>query len=74
MLETSARLLALLGLLQTRPQWPGQELASRLDVGEQTLRKDVQRLRELGYPVDSMRGPPAGTASGTTAGCHLAAR
>jgi predicted DNA-binding transcriptional regulator YafY len=59
-LETSARLLALLGLLQTRGSWPGGELASRLDVGERTLRKDVERLRQLGYPVDSVRGPAGG--------------
>ena len=60
MLETSARLLALLGLLQTRAQWSGHELADRLDVGERTLRNDVGRLRELGYPVDSVRGPAGG--------------
>lgn len=60
MLETSARLLALLGMLQTRGTWPGADLASRLDVGERTLRKDIERLRELGYPIDSVRGPSGG--------------
>lgn len=60
MLETSARLLALLGLLQTRGTWSGAELAARLDVGERTLRKDVERLRELDYPIDSVRGPAGG--------------
>lgn len=60
MLETSARLLALLGLLQTRGTWSGADLAGRLDVGERTLRKDVERLRELGYPIDSVRGPAGG--------------
>src|SRR4051794_3354745 len=60
MIETSARLLALLGLLQTRGTWSGADLAVRLDVGERTLRKDVERLRQLGYPVDSVRGPAGG--------------
>ncbi|WP_243056611.1 YafY family protein [Nocardioides sp. SR21] len=57
MLETSARLLALLGLLQSRVDWSGAELAERLDVTDRTVRKDVARLRELGYPVDAVRGP-----------------
>lgn len=57
MLETSARLLALLGLLQSRADWSGVELASRLDVTDRTIRKDVARLRELGYPVSAVRGP-----------------
>ena len=60
MLETSARLLALLGLMQSRAQWSGAELAIRLDVGERTVRKDVERLRELGYPIDAARGPAGG--------------
>ena len=59
-LGTSARLLALLGLLQTRNAWAGADLAARLDIGERTLRKDVERLRELGYPVESARGPAGG--------------
>lgn len=57
MLETSARLLALLGLLQSRVDWSGANLAERLDVTDRTVRKDVARLRELGYPVDAVRGP-----------------
>lgn len=60
MLETSARLLAVLGLLQTRGTWSGADLAARVDVGERTLRKDIERLRELGYPIDSVRGPAGG--------------
>jgi predicted DNA-binding transcriptional regulator YafY len=55
--ETSARLLALLGLLQSRVDWSGPELAERLDVTDRTVRKDVARLRDLGYPVDAVRGP-----------------
>lgn len=57
MLETSARLLALLGLLQARDSWTGAELAQRLGVTGRTVRNDVDRLRELGYPVDAARGP-----------------
>jgi predicted DNA-binding transcriptional regulator YafY len=57
MLETSARLLALLGLLQSRADWTGAELARRLDVSDRTVRKDVDRLRALGYPVEAVRGP-----------------
>jgi biotin operon repressor len=60
LLETSARLLALLGLMQSRAQWSGAELATRLDVGERTVRKDMERLRELGYPIDAARGPAGG--------------
>lgn len=57
MLETSARLLALLGLLQSRADWSGIELAERLEVTDRTIRKDVARLRELGYPVSAIPGP-----------------
>jgi predicted DNA-binding transcriptional regulator YafY len=53
---TSARLLALLGLLQSRPDWAGPELAARLGVTDRTVRNDMARLRDLGYPVDSVRG------------------
>jgi predicted DNA-binding transcriptional regulator YafY len=53
---TSARLLALLSLLQSRPAWTGSELAGRLGVGVRTVRNDIERLRELGYPVDATRG------------------
>jgi predicted DNA-binding transcriptional regulator YafY len=55
--STSARLLALLGLLQSRPDWSGAELADRFGVTERTVRNDMARLRDLGYPVDSVRGP-----------------
>jgi predicted DNA-binding transcriptional regulator YafY len=56
MLETSARLLRLLSLLQTRPDWSGGELADRLGVSARTIRRDIERLRDLDYPVHSMRG------------------
>lgn len=56
MAATSARMLALLALLQSRPRWPGPELAARLDVSERTVRNDVGRLRSLGYPVEAERG------------------
>ena len=65
MLDTSARLLALLGLLQSRPTWTAPELAARLGVGERTVRKDVERLRALDYPVDAVRGPGGGYRLGT---------
>jgi predicted DNA-binding transcriptional regulator YafY len=57
MLETSSRLLSLLALLQSRPDWPGPELAQRLGVTTRTIRNDIDRLRELGYPVEAARGP-----------------
>jgi predicted DNA-binding transcriptional regulator YafY len=56
-LETSSRLLALLALLQSRPAWRGSELAERLDVSGRTIRNDIDRLRELGYPIEAVRGP-----------------
>ena len=59
-LETSARLLRLLSLLQARPEWSGPELADRLGVTTRTVRRDVDRLRHLGYPVDSAPGPTGG--------------
>jgi predicted DNA-binding transcriptional regulator YafY len=60
MLETSARLLALLSLLQARRDWPGGLLAERLEVSARTIRRDVDRLRELGYPVRATKGPDGG--------------
>ncbi len=60
MTETSGRLLKLLSLLQTRRDWPGSELAQRLGVSGRTIRRDVERLRELGYPVDAVTGPAGG--------------
>jgi predicted DNA-binding transcriptional regulator YafY len=59
-LQTSSRLIALLGQLQARGSATGPELASLLDVGERTVRKDVDRLRELGYPIEAVRGPAGG--------------
>jgi predicted DNA-binding transcriptional regulator YafY len=60
MTETSSRLLTLLSLLQARRDWPGGELADRLEVSSRTIRRDVGRLRALGYPVDSLTGPAGG--------------
>ena len=60
MLGTSARLLRLLTLLQTRRSWPGPELCARLEVTARTLRRDVDRLRSLGYPVGSTSGVAGG--------------
>ena len=60
MLETSARLLRLLSLLQVRRDWSGAELAERLEVSTRTVRKDVDRLRGLGYPVDAAPGVNGG--------------
>ena len=58
--ETSARLLRLLSLFQARRDWTGTELAVRLDVTPRTVRRDVQRLRDLGYPVDATPGVAGG--------------
>jgi predicted DNA-binding transcriptional regulator YafY len=60
MANTSSRTLRLLSLLQTHRFWPGDELAERLGVSARTLRRDVDRLRELGYPVDARRGIDGG--------------
>ncbi|WP_427907198.1 helix-turn-helix transcriptional regulator [Nocardia sp. FBN12] len=57
---TSRRLLALLSLLQVRRDWPGGLLAERLDVSGRTVRRDVDRLRELGYPIQAIKGPEGG--------------
>jgi predicted DNA-binding transcriptional regulator YafY len=57
---TSGRLLELLSLLQARRDWPGRELAERLEVSRRTVRRDVERLRRLGYPVESLPGPAGG--------------
>ncbi|WP_309115902.1 YafY family protein [Saccharothrix sp.] len=53
-------MLRLLSLLQARRHWPGAELAERLSVSERTLRRDVDRLRDLGYPVEARRGVAGG--------------
>jgi predicted DNA-binding transcriptional regulator YafY len=67
MLETSARLLRLLSLLQSRRDWTGAELADRLGVGLRTLRRDIDRLRDLGYPVDATPGAAGGYRLGAGA-------
>jgi predicted DNA-binding transcriptional regulator YafY len=60
MSATSSRLLDLLSLLQARRDWAGGELASRLEVSGRTIRRDIDRLRRLGYPVESLTGPAGG--------------
>lgn len=55
-MDTAARLLRLLSLLHSRPQWDGAELAARLDITPRTVRRDVTRLRSLGYPIDAAAG------------------
>lgn len=56
MVKTSARLLRLLSLLQSRRHWTGPDLAARLEIDARTVRRDVERLRELGYPVRASAG------------------
>jgi predicted DNA-binding transcriptional regulator YafY len=65
MVQTSARLLALLSLLQVRREWTGQELADRLGVGARTIRRDVEKLRSLGYPVEAAPGVAGGYRLGS---------
>lgn len=60
MTGSSSRMLALLSLLQTQRDWPGQVLADRLDVTPRTVRRDVDRLRELGYRISAIKGPDGG--------------
>lgn len=67
MSETTARALQLLGLLQARSMWSGPELAERLGVTTRTVRRDVDRLRELGYPVSASQGVGGGYQLGTGA-------
>ncbi len=59
-MTTSARLLKLLSLLQARRDWTGDALADRLEVSARTIRRDVERLRDLGYPVHALTGPAGG--------------
>ncbi len=66
-METSARLLHLLSLLQAPRDWTGPELAARLEVSTRTVRKDVERLRALGYPVHGTRGNVGGYRLGAGA-------
>lgn len=68
---TSSRLLALLSLLQTRRAWSGEDLAERLDITPRTVRRDIDRLRDLGYPITTFRGPPADTVSAQAHTCLL---
>src|SRR4051794_41388353 len=56
----SLRMMRLLSLLQPHRYWPGAELADRLEVSLRPLRRDVDRLRELGYPVEAQRGVDGG--------------
>lgn len=67
-LPTSSRLPALLGLLQQRREWSGPELAARLGVGPRTVRRDVDELRGLGYPIEAAPGTAGGyrLGAGTT--------
>ena len=67
MLETSARLLRLLSLFQGRRYWSGPDLASRLEVTSRTLRRDVDKLRTLGYPIHSTSGAEGGYQLGAGA-------
>ncbi len=67
MWQTSARLLKLLSLLQARRDWSGADLAARLEVSERTVRRDVGRLRDLGYPVHASRGTDGGYRLGAGA-------
>jgi predicted DNA-binding transcriptional regulator YafY len=67
MLDTSARLLKLLSLMQARADWTGPELAARLEVGVRTVRRDVERLRTLGYPVHAAPGVSGGYRLGAGA-------
>lgn len=60
MTDTPARLLTLLSLLQTPREWPGSELARRLEVSPRTIRRDIDRLRDLGYPVEATKGAIGG--------------
>jgi predicted DNA-binding transcriptional regulator YafY len=62
--ETAGRLLRLLPLLTARPSWRGEELADRLGVTTRTVRRDIDRLRELGYPVRAIPGRLGGYALG----------
>ncbi|MDW3179846.1 MAG: YafY family protein [Acidimicrobiia bacterium] len=67
--DPTGRALQLLSLLQTHRMWRGSELAERLEVTERTVRRDVDRLRELGYPVDATPGAEGGYR--LAAGAHL---
>ncbi len=68
MADSTARTLRLLSLLQRRRYWPGADLAARLEVSDRTLRRDIERLRELGYTVESDRGVGGGYRLGGATG------
>ncbi|RKT83846.1 Predicted DNA-binding transcriptional regulator YafY, contains an HTH and WYL domains [Saccharopolyspora antimicrobica] len=65
MASTSHRALRLLSLLGSRRQWSLRDLAARLEVSERTVRRDLDTLRELGYPITTVRGPDGGYRLGT---------
>lgn len=67
--KTSARLLALLSLLQTPRDWSGEDLAERLGITSRTVRRDIDRLRALDYPITTVKGPAGGYR--LQAGTHL---
>ncbi|MEI5582528.1 MULTISPECIES: helix-turn-helix transcriptional regulator [unclassified Agromyces] len=67
MSDTAARMLSLLSLLQSRPEWSGSELARRLGVSGRTIRNDIERLRALDYPVEATRGAAGGYRLGAGA-------
>ncbi|MDQ3717180.1 MAG: HTH domain-containing protein, partial [Actinomycetota bacterium] len=69
MSNPTSRVLRLLSLLQTQRFWPGRELAANVGVSGRTLRRDVERLRELGYPVDATPGTGGGYR--LAAGAHM---
>jgi predicted DNA-binding transcriptional regulator YafY len=68
-LSTAARLLRLLSLLQSQRSWAGADLAERLEITPRTVRRDVDRLRSLGYPIEAQSGVAGGYA--LQAGAHL---
>ena len=59
-MSTTTRLLNLLSLLQTRRDWPGSLLAERLEISDRTVRRDIERLREMGYRIQATMGPDGG--------------
>ncbi|MES5820635.1 WYL domain-containing protein [Streptomyces sp. RG80] len=67
--KTSSRLLALLSLLQAHRDWSGEDLAARLDITSRTVRRDIDRLRELGYRITTVKGPAGGYR--LDAGAHM---
>ncbi|MGB3259162.1 MAG: WYL domain-containing protein [Ornithinimicrobium sp.] len=65
MTSTTSRLLELLSLLQTRRDWPGSLLAVRLNTSDRTVRRDIERLREMGYRIEATMGPEGGYRLGS---------